>query len=117
MRNKFDMFFWVGLTYTLIPFLLVTIGSSILIDSLDTEGGNPKVEKKEIYVEPQQPVVIGESKTKEVITTPKSVVVITPKPKVTAQDTAQDTVHHTGQDTVQVVKKIVELPDTIKKLD
>jgi hypothetical protein len=112
MRNKFDMFFWVGLTYTLIPFLLVTIGSSILIDSLDTEGGNPKVEKKEIYVEPQQPVVIGESKTKEVITTPKSVVVITPKPKVTAQDTVHHTGHHTGHHTVQ---DTVQVPDPTKK--
>jgi len=102
MRNKFDVFFWVGLTYTLIPFLLVTIGSSILIGVLHTEGGNPKVEKKEIYVEPQQPVVIGESKTKEVITTPKSVVVITPKPKVTVQDTTQDTAQGTAQVTAQV---------------
>ena len=104
MRNKFDLFFWIGLTYTLIPFLLVTIGSSILIGVLHTEGGSPKVEKKEIYVEPQQPVVIGESKTNEVITTPKPVVINTTKPKVTVQDTAQDTV----QDTAQV-------PDSTKK--
>lgn len=104
MRNKFDLFFWIGLTYTLIPILLVTIGLSILIGVLNTQSGNLKVEKKEIYIEPQQPVVIGDSKTNKVITTSRPVVVNTTKPKVTVQDTAQDTV----QDTTQV-------PDSTKK--
>jgi hypothetical protein len=89
MKNKFDVFFWIGLTYTSIPVFLVVIASSILIGVFSIEDIKPKGDKKEIYVEPQQPVVVGEVKTKEIIATPKPVVVITPKPKVTVQDTVK----------------------------
>ena len=108
MKNKFDVFFWIGLVYTTIPVFLVVISSTILIDIYNVDNNKSKVVKKEIYVEPQQPVVIGESKIKEVINTQKPVVVIIPKPKVTVQDTAQDT--------AQVIKQVPDqVVDSTKK--
>ena len=89
MKNKFDVFFWIGLTYTTIPVFLAVLASTILIGIYNVDNNKPMVEKKEIYVEPQQPVVVGEVKTKEVISNPKPVVVITPKQKVTSQDTVK----------------------------
>lgn len=107
MKNKFDVFFWIGLVYTTIPVFLVLIASTILIDIYNVDNKS-KVVKKEIYVEPQQPAVLGESKIKEAINTQKPVVVIIPKPKVTVQDTVQDT--------AQVIKQVPDqLVDSTKK--
>ena len=102
MKSKFDVFFWIGLSYTTIPVFLLVIASSVILGIYDSKNINHKIEKVEVYVEPQQPVVVGEVKTKEV--TPKPVVVNTPKPKVVDQDTVKVNVEVTE-----------EVTDTTKK--
>ena len=75
---------------------------------------NTSVEKiivTEVINIEQEPKSETNTKVEEVLPIKKVI------PKVTVQDTGHHTVHHTGQDTVQVVKKIVGLPDTIKKLN
>lgn len=104
MKNKFDVFFWIGLTYTMIPVFLVVVASSIIVGIYDIKDINYNIRKKEVYVEPQQPIVVGEVKTKEVIPTPKPVVINTSKPKVVVQDTVKVNVELTE-----------EVTDTTKK--
>jgi hypothetical protein len=104
MKSKFDVFFWIGLSYTTIPVFLLVIASSVIVGIYDIKDINHKIRKKEVYVEPQQPIVVGEVKTKEVTPTPKPVVVNTPKPKVVEQDTVKVNVELTE-----------EVTDTTKK--
>ena len=104
MKNKFDVFFWIGLSYTTIPVFLLVIASSVIMGIYDFKDINYKIRKKEVYVEPQQPIVVGEMKTKEVAATPKPVVVNTPKPKVVTQDTVKVNVKLT-EETTDTTKK------------